>query len=96
MLFVAFVVFVLLEAFALLGFLILKDCGGPQGFALSSRYFVFLSPLGIIATTFFSYEIFKLSRKNLWMTTNVIIVLAGLIILRAIKTFIHLFDVGLF
>jgi len=96
MVFVAFVMFILLEAFSLLGVLILKDCGGPQGFALSSRYFVFLSPLGIIAASFFSYEIFKLSKKNLWIVTNVIIVLAGFIILRAIKTFIHLFDVGLF
>jgi len=56
-----------------------------QGFFISNRYFIFLTPIGIIATTLFSVYLVKFS-KNKIIQVLMVIVLTGLTVMRAHRT----------
>lgn len=69
---------------------------GLRPFEVSSRYFIFLSPLGIILTTVFFEESLKLLKKYRWMTVNLILLGTGLLIIRAIKVTAELSASGIY
>lgn len=58
---------------------------GWQPFVVSSRYFIFLAPVGIVSVVVFSLELLKMFHLNRWMTVNLIIVLSGFLVLRFLK-----------
>lgn len=83
-------------AMALLGYLKANAGLGPEGFAISSRYFLFLIPSSVIAVTLsvrYFHGLFKddpLMRLNLW------VLVCGFLLLRASKTYIGLLAAGTF
>ncbi len=59
---------------------------GWQPFEVSSRYFVFLAPVGIVAAVIFLLELLRIFRGNVWMTVNLMIIGAGFLILRILQS----------
>lgn len=59
-----------------------------EGFRVSGRYFVYLTPVGIIATTIFCIELFKAAKGKLWLQGIIILGLAFLLALRVYRTFL--------
>jgi hypothetical protein len=58
----------------------------PEGGALLSiRYFIFLTPVSIIATVVFVSSIFKVLGRSLWMKMNLIIFFGGLLIFEFLR-----------
>ena len=66
------------------------------GFSIPSRFFICLAPIGIIATAMCSIEFVRLFKNNKWMLLNIIIAFGALLIMRALRTFIRVFDWGLY
>lgn len=62
-------------ALALLAFLITKSTGGPKGFIITSRYFVFIIPCIILSQALCAIDLFSLFHKNLWLRINLLILL---------------------
>ena len=75
-----------LAAVTLLTAFKLGDTHGREGFAISSRYFIYLTPIGIIATTLFSVHLFRVFKEQTWMRVNLVIGLGGLLIIRFLRT----------
>ena len=65
-------------AISLLGMLIMHDTRGASGFAIASRYFIFLSPVSIIAVVLFSINLLQAFQSQKWTQVNVAIFLLGL------------------
>ncbi|VAX35003.1 hypothetical protein MNBD_UNCLBAC01-270 [hydrothermal vent metagenome] len=63
----------------------LGEAANQQGFQISNRYFIGLTPIGIIATTLFSVYLVKAS-NNKAIRTFIILVLAGLLLVRILRT----------
>lgn len=57
---------------------------------IHERYFFFLVPVAVIVIVVGSRHVFLLFRKNLWMLTNVSVILGGLIGLAYLDTFLRL------
>jgi len=72
------------------------DTGGPEGFAIASRYFVYLTPVGIIAVTLFSIHLCQIFKENSWMRINLYILFGGLLILRFLKTYLDIHALALY
>ena len=94
--YLVFLILKILSALALLGWLVFKDEGGPQGFALSSRYFVYLAPVEVIGVTVFSLSLFRAFRGKTWARVNLIIFLGGLLILRLLKTYMGIYQQSMY
>lgn len=62
-------------ALALLAFLITKSTGGPKGFIITSRYFVFIIPGIMLSQALCAMDLFKLFHKNVWLKINIFILL---------------------
>ncbi len=67
-----------------------------KGFMISSRYFIFLAPLGIVSTVVFLFEVFKKLAREPWMIINFSILAAGLLVLRSLKVIIEIFALGIY
>ena len=85
-----FVVLMLLAALGILTMLSIINTWQRGVFAVSGRYFIFLVPIGIIATTVFSAEILEALKRNSWMVANVLIGLTGILVIRFLKFFIEI------
>lgn len=72
-------------AFAFLGYLKLQEPPGQKGFEIPMRFFIFLTPVGIIAATLFSIDIVRVFKGNRWMLTNVVIGLLGLLVIGFLR-----------
>lgn len=59
---------------------------GEVAFEISSRYFIYLVPAGIIGITLFSIRWVQMFKGQPWMFANTVIVLAGLLMMRFLKT----------
>ena len=88
----------LAAAFLVLVIFKIYDTHGTAGFAVTSRYFIYLTPLGIIATTILSVDVIKSLSGNRWIQFLVTIGISYLLIHRFIKTIpdIRNLCVGLF
>ena len=63
----AFVFLMVLAAAAALLVFKWKESAVQNGFPVSSRYFIYLTPVGIIGTTFFSAELMRSFRHKRWV-----------------------------
>ena len=59
---------------------------GMAGFEIVTRYFIFLVPVGIIATVLVAVDLLNATVNHRWLKVNIIIGLAGLLILRFLKS----------
>ena len=80
-----------LSGFGLLAFLKIKDEGGPKGFIISGRYFVFLAPIAIVSTTLFVNKFFIAFHRNKWMLINIFITIISLIFIEFLIIYWNLF-----
>lgn len=67
------------------------DTRGPEGFVITNRYFIYLTAVGIIATTLFAIHLVRCFEGYRWIQLNLLIVFAGFLIIRAMKTYFNLF-----
>lgn len=74
---------------ALLVFLKTGDTFGKTGFEISSRYFIYLTPVGIIGTVLLSDTLVRSFRTEKWMLTNTAIILAGFVVYRVFAALMH-------
>jgi len=74
----------------ILGFLKLIDEGGPEGFTVSSRYFIFLTPVAIMATGMLTVSLWRALKDNTWMRWNFAIVVAGLSVMRILQLYVKM------
>ena len=82
--------------FALLVFKMRQPRIIVDGFSLSSRYFIYLTPIGIIGTVLFSVHLLRAFRSQRWMFVNIALGLAGLLMIRFLRTFIDVYNSGLY
>lgn len=68
--FILFSFFILIFAFCLLILLILKDTGGPKGFQLTARYFVFLIPVVFMSFIFCADNLLKIFKTRRFIKIN--------------------------
>ena len=59
---------------------------GWKPFMISSRYFIFLAPLGIVTAAVLSLEVFKLCSASRWMMINWLIVCLGFLAIRFFRS----------
>ena len=86
----------LLAAISLLIVLKIREVSPDRGFALSNRYFIFLTPVGIVATgltTFYAVEFFK---RRVWAPGNLWFFLTGVLIIRFLETYKTIVTIGLY
>jgi len=77
-------------------FLKMKIVPNKETFDVSSRYFLYLTPVGIIAMTLFSDQIIKIFKRSPWLLMNLIILLGGLLVTRFLRFFIELAGLGVY
>ncbi len=85
--YLALTVLMLLAAGIVLWKFKLEEPSDHKGFAISNRYFLYLTPVGIIATTLFSVYIFRFLTKKIWLQILFVIVLALLSVSRIDRTY---------
>ncbi|VAX35000.1 hypothetical protein MNBD_UNCLBAC01-267 [hydrothermal vent metagenome] len=81
----AFFGFVLVGTFGVLLWLMWKDSGGLEGFSVTTRYFIYLTPVGIIANVLCLEQLVKIFKNNFWMVTNIIIIFSGIAGIEFVK-----------
>lgn len=67
-----------------------------KGFVVPSRYFIFLTPMGIIATVVFFFELIKKIKNHPWLMINCGILVGGLLIARSLKIMIEMCAMGIY
>ena len=65
----------------------LKECPPMKGFPVSNRYFIYLTPIGIISTTLLTVYLLKAFRDKRWMQAILLSGIGYLVVVRAIKTY---------
>jgi len=58
------------------------------GFQISSRYFIYLTPLGVVAATLFSLNMLKSLQGRRWLQTCLVLIIAFLLVFRIERTFL--------
>ena len=86
----------LVLAWGILGVFIANAGPPPDGFSIANRYFIFLVPVEIIATTLCSLHVWRYARGNKWLRLNLIIALGGLLIFRMLKTYLRIAELGMY
>lgn len=87
---------IILVAGALLMYLRMHAGNGTEGFALSSRYFLFLIPVVSFGLASLIRDVWKILKNDPWMRMNLILGVGGLLLLRGYKTYVHLLGSGTF
>jgi len=72
-------------AFLLLMIFQINEVSHDKGFPIASRYFIYLTPISIISTTFLSIHVFKALSVNRWIQIPVTIGMGHLLIHRFFK-----------
>ena len=83
-------VLMLLAAFLLLFIFKWGENIDREGFPISSRYFIYLTPIGIISTTYLSMKVFKGLSANRWIQIPVLSGMGYLVIHRFWKIIPHI------
>lgn len=83
-------VLMLLAAFSVLILFKMKASPLKEGFPISSRYFIYLTPIGIISTVSLSMNIFQALSRNRWIQMLVFSGMGYLIIHRFFKMLPHI------
>ena len=82
-----FAILILAAAFILMGLFQWRAPVLPSGHKVSSNYFMFLTPAGIIGTVLFSVSLWRGLRNHPWLRANGAIALAGLIVLMYLHNY---------
>lgn len=82
-----FVGFMLLAYAAVLLLLKYRETVNMAGFQISNRYFLALTPIGIIAVTLFSVLMYKAVSLNKWAKGGVVLFLISFLLFRFLRTF---------
>ena len=85
--FFVFLALMLVASLALLG--ILKMRADPVNYLalVDPRYFIYLTPIGIIAITLFSVDFMRAFKENRWMKINLVVGLGGMLFVCFLKTY---------
>jgi hypothetical protein len=86
----------LLAGAVIMGFFKLVAGDGSRGFAISSRYFIFLLPAVILAVTLAAADLWRLFKNDRWMRMNVLLLVGGLLAVRLLETYISILGSGTF
>jgi hypothetical protein len=65
-------------------------------FGLFNRYLVYLAPADILMFTLAGIDLWRWSKKNIWVCTNLSILLGGLIIIRGLLTYREIWSTALY
>ena len=65
----------------------MEEPADHKGFAISNRYFIYLTPVGIISTTLFSISIFRSLTKKVWLQIFFLIFIGLLSVGRIDRTY---------
>ena len=80
-------ILMLLAAIFVLFLFKMGECPPMKGFPISNRYFIYLTPVGIIASTLFSVYLWRAFKGLWWMQGLILTGIGYLVILRAFKTY---------
>lgn len=75
----------LVASFLFLSYFLVNKSFGTEGFAISHRYFIYLTPLSCIVAVFCSVRLLDFFKNNPWMKTNLVLFLGGFLIVRGVK-----------
>ena len=90
------IILILLLTLVILFILKWKDTHGEVGFSISDRYFIYLTPVGIIATIVSSVHLVRGLRTYPWLLINCLMILGGLLIIRCLKTYADILALGIY
>jgi hypothetical protein len=76
----------MLTAVCAYAFFKLHEGPSQTGFPVSDRYFVYLIPVGVVATTVFVHSLFKALRQNVFLMSIIASGITGLLLQRLPKT----------
>ncbi len=71
----------------ILAYLKLIDEGGPEGFSVSSRYFIYLTPLAVMAAGVMTVRVWRALKENPWLRLNFAIIVTGLCVMRVFQSY---------
>jgi hypothetical protein len=91
-----FAVLMIAAAWAVLGVLKYKANLGTEGFAISSRYFLFLIPVVSMVLAFIVRDLWRRFKNDSLIRLNILIVVGGFLMLRAVKAYIAILASGTF
>jgi len=74
----------------ILAFLQLIDEGGPEGFTVSSRYFIYLTSIAILAVGMGTVSLWRALKDNVWMRWNFAIIVTGLSVMRMLQLYVKM------
>ena len=80
-------VLMLCAAFAVLALFSLRAGGENDGFQVSGRYFIYLTPVGIIAATLCSLELLRSAGNRKWLQALIVAGIIALLLFRFDRTF---------
>ncbi len=80
----------ILAAGGLMGLFVLRAEAPPEGFAVVSRYFLFATPVTLIAVVVFSRQAMRAARSS-WARFNIGFFLAGLLLSRFFTTYMEIY-----
>ncbi len=83
--YLALTILMFIVAFAYLVFYKLRETTGHAGHELPVRQFIFLAPVGIIATVLFSLELIRVVKNHPWLQVNVILAFSGLMVVHFLR-----------
>ena len=83
--YLALTILMLIVAFAYLVFYKFRETTGHGGHELPVRQFIFLAPVGIIATTLFFLGIIRTVKDHRWILVNVLMILGGLTVVHFLR-----------
>lgn len=83
--YVYFMLLVLAASAGVLGLFAMHATPG-QGFPITSRYFIYLTPIGVIATVILTVSLFKSLSKNRWLQWPLVAIIGFLLIQHFLKT----------
>lgn len=63
-----------------------KESFVSEGFQISNRYFIALTPIGIIAVTLFPVIVLRTLKGRTWMRAGVIVVVGFFLLFRLMRT----------
>ncbi len=94
--FFVFLALMLVASLALLG--ILKMRADPVNYlaVVDPRYFIYLTPIGIIAITLFSVDFMRAFKENRWMKINLVVGLGGMLVVCFLKTYSDLIALAVY
>ena len=81
----ALIALMLAVAFSYIIFYKLREIPGHAGHELPVRQFIFLTPVGIIATVLFSLDLMRAVKNQMWIRINVALALGGLMIIHFLR-----------